>query len=553
MMGPSRFRFLNETRDVSGPAGWNEAGVPKLWLYNLHYFDDLNSEAAQERVEWHRALIQRWVDENPPAAGNGWEPYPVSLRVVNWIKWALSGNEMDVEWVASLAMQVRWLRNRLECHLLGNHLLVNAKALVFAGLFFLGDEAKAWLSKGLSILGEQLPEQVLNDGGHFERSPMYHAIILEDLLDLVQLLDVYQPDRAQGARLQGRDEWLETAGRMLGWLRAMSHPDGRISFFNDAAFGVAAELEELEKYCREFGGGDPGGARSPSLDEDSIAARTPLPQERKDADKDQIAAGTPLLQEHRDVDEGSIAAGAPLLQDAAGICEIVHLEESGYVRLASSDAVAIIDVAEIGPRYLPGHAHADTLSFELSLFGQRVFVNSGTSTYEEGAERLRQRGTFAHNTVSIDGENSSEVWKSFRVARRAHPRELEVDAGGAVAMVCCRHDGYRWQPGCPQHEREWRFGENSLLVIDRILGDFDSAVASFHLHPSVAVARLSDDGVAVLRLADGHSVRVEIDGGEISVEDSTWHPEFGLAVPARVLRCALRGDRLVTTIDWRDL
>ena len=29
--------------------------------------------------------------------------------------------------------------------------------------------------------------------------------------------------------------------------------------------------------------------------------------------------------------------------------------------------VAIIDVAKIGPDYLPGHGHADTLSFELSI------------------------------------------------------------------------------------------------------------------------------------------------------------------------------------------
>jgi hypothetical protein len=34
--------------------------------------------------------------------------------------------------------------------------------------------------------------------------------------------------------------------------------------------------------------------------------------------------------------------------------------------------VLILDVAPVGPDYLPGHAHADTLSFELSLFGQRA-------------------------------------------------------------------------------------------------------------------------------------------------------------------------------------
>ena len=84
-------------------------------------------------------------------------------------------------------MQVRFLRKRLEIHLLGNHLFANAKALVFAGLYFTGNEADEWLGKGLAILEREVPEQVLRDGGHFERSPMHHGIILEDLLDLLNV------------------------------------------------------------------------------------------------------------------------------------------------------------------------------------------------------------------------------------------------------------------------------------------------------------------------------------------------------------------------------
>ena len=67
------------------------------------------------------------------------------------------------------------------------------------------------------------------------------------------------------------------------------------------------------------------------------------------------------------------------------------------------DAVAIGDIGNVGPDYIPGHAHADTLSFEMSVFDMRFIVNSGTSVYGLGAERLRQRGTAAHSTVVIDG------------------------------------------------------------------------------------------------------------------------------------------------------
>ena len=97
---------------------------------------------------------------------------------------------------------------------------------------------------------------------------------------------------------------------------------------------------------------------------------------------------------------------------------------------------ASADVGEIGPDYRPGHAHADTLCFELSVFGQRLVVNSGTSEYGLGAERLRQRGTAAHSTVQIDGADSSEVWSGFRVARRARPLCRTLDElDGAVILA----------------------------------------------------------------------------------------------------------------------
>src|SRR5690606_25718690 len=167
MTGPGRFLLLNELHDL-GETGWDDPGIERLWRYNLHYFDDLNAEGAPDRAGWHRDLILRWIGDNPPGRGSGWEPYPLSLRMVNWIKWHLAGNELPPAALHSLAVQARWLMRRLEFHLLGNHLFANAKALVFAGCFFRGDEADAWLARGLAILRREVPEQILADGGQFE-------------------------------------------------------------------------------------------------------------------------------------------------------------------------------------------------------------------------------------------------------------------------------------------------------------------------------------------------------------------------------------------------
>ena len=129
-------------------------------------------------------------------------------------------------WLDSLVIQTRFLSQNLEYHLLGNHLFKNAKALVFAGLFFKGKEADYWYQLGVSIINRELSEQVLSDGGNFELSPMYHAIFLEDLLDLLNINQAYNrslPDNLENKIIQ-----------MLDWLKVMSHPDGEIAFFNDS-------------------------------------------------------------------------------------------------------------------------------------------------------------------------------------------------------------------------------------------------------------------------------------------------------------------------------
>ena len=469
MKGPERFRFLNVERCIVGPSDWNRANWSKLWLYNAHYFDDLAAADAAARTGWHRAIVGRWIIENPPGQGVGWEPYPTSLRIVNWVKWTLAGNALDDAARQSLAVQTRLLRKRLEMHLLGNHLWANAKALVFAGTFFDGAEAEAWRVKGLTLLRRELPEQILPDGGHFERSPMYHAIMLEDVLDLLQLARVY-PGLFTDVDLAA---WREVVLRMHRWLRVMTHPDGGISFFNDAAFDIAATLAALTDYAAVLG----------------------------------VAC------------------------DLTPLADIEALADSGYVRLQAGPAVMIADVGEIGPDYLPGHAHADTLSFEFSLRGQRMLVNGGTSTYEVTAERLRQRGTAAHNAVVVDGRDSSEVWSSFRVARRARPLAATWSRDGDALWLSAGHDGYRRLPGKVIHRRRWRLDPKGLAVEDVLEGRRPLAEARFLVLP-------------------GCDFTWTVEGGTGQLLPATWHPRFGESMACEVLSVTPADSAWTTRFRW---
>ena len=86
--------FLNEKGNLD-EVGWDGPSREKLWRYNQHYFDDLNAQDADERKSWHTDLIEKWIVENAPFVGTGWESYPTSLRIVNWIKWSLGGNQLS--------------------------------------------------------------------------------------------------------------------------------------------------------------------------------------------------------------------------------------------------------------------------------------------------------------------------------------------------------------------------------------------------------------------------------------------------------------------------
>lgn len=492
LVNDGEFRFLNETGKLE-VIGWDCEQRSKLWRYNQHYFDDLNAKAASERFEWHRLILLGWVSDNPVGEGSGWEPYPTSLRIVNWVKWACVGNQLPPECEESLAVQARWLTGRLEIHLLGNHLFANAKALVFAGCYFEGPEAESWVVRGLKILEREVPEQILADGGHFERSTMYHAMALEDMLDLVNLLGVVECESSSFAVRTRHFVALcrQKIPSMIQWMNAMCHPDGDIAFFNDAAFGIAPSPFSLRAYADRLG-----------FKGREVAKR------------------------------------------------LIPLQESGYFRLATEDACVLFDAAAVGPDYLPGHAHADTLSFELSFWGHRLLVNSGTSEYGISSERLRQRSTAAHNTVEVNGEDSSEVWSGFRTARRAYPFDVTYRETESGQHVSACHNGYRRLPSSVSVCRSLELAGDSLTVTDYLDGQWQIAVARFFLHPGIAAYDEGKAGIR-LRLPGGEECILEFIGaGQISLIDATWHPRFGVTEQSRCIRVEFTEDRLVSRFYW---
>jgi hypothetical protein len=230
---------LNREKDFSSKIDWNFLEYGRLWAYNLNYFDYLLQPAFD--VEQGLRLIIDFV-ENKHNIQTGYEPYPTSLRTVNWIKFCTFNNIHKREIDCSLYAQFVILNRNLEYHLLANHLLENAFALMFGAYYF---RDSTFYTKARKLLIEQLNEQILDDGAHFELSPMYHKIILFRLLDCYNLVE--NNDWKNDAELLSLIK--SKAAQMLGWIASMRFGNGEIPHLNDSTDGIAPEIFDLEKYA----------------------------------------------------------------------------------------------------------------------------------------------------------------------------------------------------------------------------------------------------------------------------------------------------------------
>ncbi len=420
--GANRFAFLNIAHEFPREIAWNEPAHGRLWTYRLNCFEFLNQ--PDMTPEAGAGLLRAFASARD-SLRDGLEPYPTSLRLVNWALFNARFARMpDADEQRFFFAQADLLSRSLERHLLGNHYLENGFGLLFAAAAF-GNER--WLRLARNILADELHEQILGDGAHFERSPMYHAILLCRALDALNLA-LSNPDWP-GAALAGL--LADKAEIMLRWLQAVTFGNGAIPLANDAAVGVAPATDALAAYANRL-----------------LAT---IPPERRPAPEPRAAAAR------------------------AG-------DESGYRMIRGNGFELFCDVGPVGPDYIPGHAHADTLSFVLHAGGRPLVTDPGVSTYVKNARRQQERGTAFHNTVAVDGRDSSEVWGGFRVGRRARPTHVRE----TPTTLAAAHDGY----GPEGHARRWDWSQpNRIAIEDRVR---HAGTARFHFHPLATVRQTGE-------------------------------------------------------------
>ncbi len=245
------FLLINERHRVDLDA-WSVPEASHLWNFNLHYFEWGIALAARWRetgdsryIDRYKEFICSWMRACLYPEGDAWHPYTISLRLVNWlIAVDLFGGALEedgaffLEMRESMYHQYRHLLSNQETHLRANHWWENLKTLAIMSAAFGESDVQ---TKVLRRLEGQLDEQILLDGVHFERSLMYHKLVLEGMLR------VCAASRQLGFALPS--SFTSKVKSMLDAMASLERGMGKTPFFNDSADGVAKECGSLVAAC----------------------------------------------------------------------------------------------------------------------------------------------------------------------------------------------------------------------------------------------------------------------------------------------------------------
>jgi len=403
-----------------------------VWEINRHhvlvslgqaYWYTGDERYADRALTW----LDAWMDANRPKRGVNWaSSLEIAFRGIAWT-WTLQllrespglTRERFARCIGFLTLSARHLERFLSTYFSPNtHLTGEA-----LGLYVLGTqlaplaESSRWRSRGLAVLKEQLPKQVRRDGVYFEQATHYHRYTIDFYLHLLIL--------AKRCGDHVGEDVSSLLQKLIGCLQAIERPDGSVPVIGDDDGGRLHFLD----------GNESDDIRAPLATAAALFgdAEYAFGAQRPSAELVWLLgpAGAARWRE--------LKPRAPLLGSRA------FVDGGLYVMRDRWSPDASVMVLDCGPHgvYNCGHAHADALSFDLTVEGRSVLVDPGTFTYTMSAEwRDHFRSTAAHNTVSINGASSSEMQGPFAWRSTATSTMERWHASAAVDYFEGTHDGF---------------------------------------------------------------------------------------------------------------
>lgn len=429
---------------------WENKSVNKLWEYNFFYFDFLFQKNLIVNKKVSLDLIKRWINISYKKEKHTmWDSYPTSIRLINLVKFCMY-NKINSKYInESIYNHLFHLKDNLEYRLGANHLLTNLIALNCAKFFLeIKDNKYKKLEK---MLHNEINNQFQNNL-HFEKTPTYHNTLTEQLIiyGLVKKIYDHKPS----------NKFLIFLNKLISISKNISHPDGKLAFFNDTNYD-SLNYKQLEL----------------------------------------------LFKKNFKI-----------------ITKSKYVNESSYPFLKKKNIFIITKCCGPEPWFNPGHSHADSLSFEVSINNERFLINKGISTYENNDLRFLQRSTESHNTIKINDKNSSAVWSSFRVGKKSKVFNIKIDKKNY--LISASHNGFSSFLKTIIHNRTWKLKDEYLSINDEISGKFKNFKIYYHFSPNVNI--LKKNNLIKFQINKIKGTISFSNANNISIKNSFFYPRFGI-------------------------
>jgi len=514
--------------------------IKYLWELNRHLHLVTLAQAYRLSKDRHyldglQRHLESWFDQCPYLRGPNWtSSLELAIRLINWsIAWQLiggidslmfsgvAGKKFRERWLATIYQHMHFIRGYYSRFSSANNHLIGELAGIFVGSLTwpFWPETAGWQREAQDELTREALLQNTPDGVNREQAISYQQFVVDFLL-IAGL-----SGRASEAEFS--PEYWKRIEAMLEFVASVMDVRGNIPMIGDADDGYVVRLFPKRDFCPYRSLLATGAVLFGREDFKRKAGRFD--------DKSRWLLGREGEEMFR-----RLANTAP-----TGVRQ--RFPEGGYYIMGcdfdtDKEIRIVIDAGPLGYLSIAAHGHADALAFTLSLAGNEVLIDPGTYAYH--TDRIWRdyfRGTAAHNTVRVDGQDQSVKGGNFMWLRHAHSACRVWESHDGSDRFVGVHDGYQRLPDPVVHEREMVFDKRTkrLEIIDTLRCAADHmAERCWHFAETVDVTVAPDGtvdaqvGVHRLRLQpEESSVQSKVYRGESTPPWGWVSRHFGIKVP----------------------
>jgi uncharacterized heparinase superfamily protein len=194
------------------------------------------------------------------------------------------------------------------------------------------------------------------------------------------------------------------------------------------------------------------------------------------------------------------------------------------------------------------HAHADLLSFTLSVNGQQFLIDPGTYGYYFMGNQWRHyfRGTRAHNTVVVDGMDQAQSGGNMLWLQTPQATIHNVCHENNNWTICSSHNGYQRLKDPVQIKRTIKYtpSENVWHVSDEVGATGEHSVQMMlHFHPKVTIEKQANNQFLAIRNNSRLSISLDsafecfLYNGDEKTRFGWFSPTFGTRIASPSLEC----------------